>query len=122
RAGITAVEVDVDDVLVLLRRVLGVTDAAVRSPGEPARMLLQPGVVRRALDGEVQGDLQAMLAGGADQFAEILATAQLRVDGLVAALLAADRIGAAGIVRPGGERIVAALAMGVADGVDRREI
>lgn len=44
------------------------------------------------------------------------------MDRLVAALLAADRIRAAGVAGLGTQGIVAALAMGAADGVDRREI
>ncbi|KAI3480411.1 hypothetical protein L1887_57425 [Cichorium endivia] len=122
RHRIGGVEVDVDDVLVLLRRVFRIADAAVRAPGEPARMFLQPGVVLRALDGEVEGDLQAMLGGGGHQAAEVLAATQLRVDRVVAAVRAADGVGAAGIVRPGLQGIVAALAELAADGVDRREI
>ena len=34
----------------------------------------------------------------------------------------ADRVGAAGVVRPGRQRVVAALAVGAADRVDRREV
>jgi hypothetical protein len=40
----------------------------------------------------------------------------------MAALFATDRVRAAGIVRPGGQGIVAALAVAAADGVNRREI
>ena len=38
-----AIEVDIDDVFVLLRRVLGVLDGAVGPPVEPLRMFLDPG-------------------------------------------------------------------------------
>src|SRR5438045_1410238 len=50
------IEVDIDDVLVLLGRVLGVLDGAVWSALEPVGMLRQPWMVRGALDGEVQCD------------------------------------------------------------------
>src|SRR5215210_3922316 len=40
----------------------------------------------------------------------------------VAAGLVADRVGAAGVARLGCERVVAALAVGVADRVDRRHV
>ena len=38
RLGTLGVEIDIDDILVLLRRVLGVADRAVGAPGEPLRM------------------------------------------------------------------------------------
>src|SRR3546814_19539234 len=47
-----AVEVDVDAVLVLIRWILGDLDRAVRPPVDPLRMFPQPGLVRRAIDGE----------------------------------------------------------------------
>ncbi len=85
-------------------------------------MLLEPGVVLGALDGEVQSDLQAVLAGRGHQFAEIVQRAQLRVDGVVTTLLAADGIGAARVVRAGLQAVVRTLAMLAPDGVDRREV
>ena len=121
REGV-AVEMDVDDVLVLLRRVLGVLDRAVRPPVEPLRMLLDPRMVGGALDGEVDGDLQAVVAGGLDQPGEIVEAAELGMDGVVAAVGRADRIGAARVVRAGGQRVVLALAEGAADRMDRRKI
>ena len=48
--------------------------------------------------------------------------AELGVDGVVAALLAADRVRRAGVVGAGGERVVAALARLDADRVDGREV
>src|SRR5690606_29776061 len=44
------VEMDVDDVLVFLGRVLRKLDGAVRPPVEPLGMLLDPRVVPRTLD------------------------------------------------------------------------
>ena len=61
------VEVDVVDVLVLLRRVLRVLQRAVGAAVEPLRVLLQPRVVGRALDREVERDLAAELAAARDQ-------------------------------------------------------
>ena len=117
-----AVEMDVDDVLVFLRRVLGVFDGSVRPPVEPFRMLPDPRMVGRALDGEVDGDLQPVVARSRDQPGEILEIAELRMDGVVAALGRTDGIGAAGIGGAGRQGVVATLAVGGADGVDRREI
>src|SRR5205823_14477682 len=105
-----------------LGRVLGVADRAVGAVAEPLRMLFEPGMVERALDGEIERDLQAVFGGGGDQPAEILGRAERRVDRIVSAFDAADGIGAAGIVGPGLQCIVAALAVGRADGMDRREI
>ena len=56
--------VDVDDVLVLLGRVLGVLDRPVGPVLEPLRMLGQPRVVGRALDREVERDLEPELLRG----------------------------------------------------------
>ena len=58
---VLAVEVDVVDVLVALRRVLGVLQRPVRAAMEPLRVLLEPGVVGRALDREVERDLEPQL-------------------------------------------------------------
>ena len=54
------VEVDRVDVLVPLRRVLGELDRAVGPVAEPLGVLGDPGVVGRALEGEVQRDLEAV--------------------------------------------------------------
>ena len=63
------------------------------------RMLPQPGMIRRALDGEIERDLHAVRGRGVAQAAEILERAERRMDRVVPALAAADRVGAAGIVR-----------------------
>ena len=101
--GIGRIEIDVDDVLVLFRRIFRVFDRAVRAPVEPTRMLFEPWVVLGALDGEIQGDFQAVVGSSLDQPAEIIASAQLRVNSLVTALLTANGVGAARIIRAGGE-------------------
>ncbi|MNH02735.1 hypothetical protein D3C79_619800 [compost metagenome] len=120
--GLRRIEIDVDDVLVLFRRVFSVADGAVRAPAEPARVLLEPGVVLGALDGEIEGNFQAVFRRCGHQTAEVIAVAQLRVNGLVAAFRAADGIRAARVARLGLEGVVAALAMLHADGVDGREV
>ncbi len=80
------VEGDGVDVLVLLRRVLRVGDGAVGAVVEPLGVFLHPGVVRGALQREVQRHLQPQLAGLADEPGEVLQGAQIGVDGVVAAL------------------------------------
>src|SRR5581483_12430703 len=101
------VKIYVDDILVLLGRVLGVLDRAVRAAAEPVGMLLEPGMVGRALDGEVERDLEFMFARRCDQAAEILETAQRRMDGVVSTVRAADRVDTADVVGSGGQAVVA---------------
>ena len=116
------VEVDIDDVFVLLGRILGVADRAVGATAKPFGMLAEPGMVGRALDGEIERDLEAMLAGSRHQPAEVLRRAQRGMDRIVAAVAGADGVGAAGIVGRGLQGIVAALAIGRADRMDGREV
>src|ERR1700694_1449059 len=79
-------EVERNDVLVLLRRVLGVLDRAVGPVLEPLRVLARVRVVGRALERDVEGDVHTVLAGRPDQAVKILQRAELRIDGLVPAL------------------------------------
>ena len=122
RRQAAAVELDVDDVLVFLRRVLGVFDGAVGSPVEPFRVLLDPGMVGRAVDGEVDGDIEPVIARGRNQAGEILERAEFGMKGVMAAILRTDGIRAARIVRRRPQRVVAALAVGAADRVNWREV
>ena len=115
-------EVDRVDVLVLLRRVLGVADRAVGPPGEPLGVVAHPGVVGRALERVVEGHLEAELAGPGDERIQVLERPELGVHRLVPAGGRADGPGAAGIVRSRRQRVVPTLAVGDADGVDRREV
>ena len=116
------VEVDRVDVLVLLRRVLRVGDRAVGAHGEPLRVLLDPRVVGRALQREVQRDLHAEVAGARDERVEVVDRAQLGVDRVVAALGRADGPRRADVAGPGVHGVVAALAVHGADGVDRGQV
>ena len=52
-----------------------------------------------ALDREIERHLHAELGGGGDKAAEIVERAEIGMDRGVAALLGADRVGAAGIAR-----------------------
>ena len=117
-----AVEVDVDDVLVLLGRILGELDGAVRPPVEPLGMLHEPRMVARALNGEIEGELEAVAVGGLDQGGEVVPGAELRVERIVSALGRADGIGAARVAGRSRQAVVAALARGSADRMDRREV
>ena len=121
-AGRVVVEVDRVDVLVLLGRVLGVGDRAVGPGGEPLRVRLHPRVVGSRLEGEVERHLEAELAGPGDERVEVLERAEVGVDRVVAAVLGPDRPGRAGVVGSGGQRVVRALAVHLADRVDRRQV
>src|SRR5439155_11203517 len=85
-------------------------------------MLLQPWVVGRALDREVDADLDPQLLRLGDELLELFERAELRVDRVVAAELGADRPGAARVERTRFERVVLALAVRASDRVDRREV
>ncbi len=122
RLAVVGVEVDREDVLVALGRVLGVADRAVGAVPEPLRVLGHPGVVGAALQRVVESHLEARLARGGDEGVEVLHGPELGVDGRVAAVGRADRPRAAGVLGAGVEAVVRPLAMGEADRVDRREV
>src|SRR5207237_6488063 len=75
--------VEVDDVLVALGRVLGGLDGAVRPALEPLGVLADVRMVRRALESDVERDLDAKVLRRADEAAEVFEGAELRMDRLV---------------------------------------
>ena len=89
------VEIGIDDVLVFLGRVFSIPDRSVGAPAEPVGMLAQPWMVRRALNGEIERDLQPVVLRRGDQRAEVVERAELRMHRIVPALGTADRIGTA---------------------------
>ncbi len=115
-------EVDRVDVLVLLGRVLRVLDRPVRPLVEPLGVLAHPRVVGRALDGEVEGDLEARALRALHETTKAVQGAELGVHRGVAALRRADGPRAARIAGPGRERVVRALARGVTDRMDGRQV
>ena len=118
------VEVERVDVLVLLRRVLRVGDGAVGQGGEPLRMLGDPRVVGRALQGQVERDLQPVRrAAWRDERRGSRPRCPAR--GWIASWPpSAEPIahGEPTSSRPGHERVVAPLAVDPADRVDRRQV
>jgi hypothetical protein len=60
RAPFLTLEIQRIDVLVLLRRVLGVLDRPVRTMTEPFRVFANVGMIGRRLIGQVQGDFELM--------------------------------------------------------------
>ena len=81
-------EVDRVDVLVLLRRVLGVRDRAVGPVVEPLGVLADPGVIGRALERVVERDLHAEVAGRLHEGVEVVEGAELGVEGSIRAMAA----------------------------------
>ena len=73
---------------------------AVGADGEPLRVLPGPGVIWRGLEGDVERDLHAERFGAGDEGAKVVQRAQARLDGVVSALVAADAVGHAGVIRP----------------------
>src|SRR5262249_39601508 len=89
---------------------------------EPLGMLAEPRVVGRALNREVERDLEPELPRLLDERPEVVERAELRVDGVVSALLAADRPRAAGIAGQRVQDAVAALPCRGHDQMDGREV
>lgn len=79
-------------------------------------------MIRRALHGEIERELEAVFQAGRHQRAEVLDGAELGMQCIVPTLGRADRVGRAGLALGCDGGIVAALAAGAADRVDRREI
>ena len=79
-------------------------------------------MVGRALDREVERDLDPELFRVGDEGAELLLGAERRVDRVVPALLGADRPRAADVALRRGLGVVPALAVRVPDRVDRRQV
>ncbi len=85
-------------------------------------MGLDTGMIRRALKGDVHGDVQAQLLGFANQGSEVFQGAQLWQQILVAPFQGANGPGAADIARLRGQGVVAAFALFAANGVDGRKV
>ena len=97
------VEVQRIDVLVFLRRVFGVGNGSVRKFGEPLPVADCPGVIRCALQCQVEGDLQSTGARGRNERVEILDRAEIGMHGIVSACAASDRPGRADVAGLGGD-------------------
>ncbi len=110
------------DVLVLLGWVLGVLDRSIGAPAEPLGVFGHVGMIRCALECDVERELDAVLCRGCNQVTEILECAELRVDRLMPTLLRADGPGAARIIRIRSRGVVASLAEAAADGMNGRQI
>ena len=85
-------------------------------------MLREPRVVGRALDREVDADVDPELVRGVGQACEVVDRSEFGMDRVVAPGLVPDRPRRTGIAGRRTERIVGALAVGVPDRVDRRQV
>src|ERR1700722_11556163 len=79
-------------------------------------------MIRRTLNGEIESDLQAVLARRTDEPAEVLRCAEQGVDCIVTTFGGTDRIGTAEVIGRRDECIVAPLAVRLPDRMDRRKI
>ena len=84
------IEVDWVDVLVLLRWVLGIGNGAVGTSCEPLRVGLNPWVIRRSLQSQIHGNLEAEAVGLLYKGSEVLFITQVRVNCVVSAGRRAD--------------------------------
>ena len=126
-APVGIVEIQRIDILVFFRRVLGILDRAVGTLEKPLGMLVDIRVVGRAIDREVERDLQATLLDLGDEPVEILERAEFRRDIFVSTAVdsmatVADRVGHTGLAGLAGRGVVAPLAVRFADRMDRRKI
>src|SRR5262249_48128631 len=120
-ALVGGIEVDRVDVLVLLGRVLRVLDGTVRPAVKPFGVLLDPWMIRRSLNREVERDLQTKIVGGQDEAPEGFQRSKVRMDSRVPAGFCSDSPGTSDrIVSVGG--IAGALAVGLANRMNRRKV
>ncbi len=119
---VLGLEVERVDVLVFLRRVLGVLDRAVGALAEPGRVLADERVVGRDLERDVERDADATGTGRFDERVEVLDGAEVRMDRRVSAIRPADRPGHARVVGSGARHVVRPLAERRPDRVDRRQV
>src|SRR5262249_8097987 len=115
-------EVEGVDVLVALGRVFRVLDRSVRTLPEPFGMLVDPWMVRRALEGDVECHAEPALLRLGDEGVEVRELPEVGVHRGVSALGCADGPWTPRIARLGNQRVVAALAVRRADGMDGRQI
>src|SRR5438552_10424496 len=104
-------EIEWIDVLVLLGRVLGILDCAVRSSAKPFRMFFHVGMVRRTLVRQIQSNVDSMRLCYGDEMAEIFECPKAGMNRLVAAFRAAHSPWASRLSRRGLNGIVLSLAM-----------
>src|SRR5580704_2159142 len=122
RAPLRALEIQRIDILIFLWRILRILYGAVRTLAEPVHMLAHVGMIRRTLIGNIDCNLKALLFCRGHEVLEIRERAEVRENGLVAALRGSDRPRAANICRLRVRRIVLTFAKFTPDWMNGRKI
>src|SRR5215471_15336711 len=110
------------NVFILLRGILRVLHGAIRALPEPLRVLLHIGMIGGALKGNIERYLYAILLGFGEQAPKIVEAPELWMNGHMAARGRSNGPGAAWITGGSHGGIVLALAVELANRVNRREI
>src|SRR5262249_26229670 len=79
-------------------------------------------MVRRALDGKIKSELDAMGGTRLAQETKIVDGAERGMDGIVTTFVAANRVGTADVVGRDGQAVIFAFAIGRTDRMDRRQV
>ena len=121
------VEIQRIHILVFLRRVLGILDRAIGSLEKPLWMGVHIGMVGRAVDRKIKGDLHAALADFVNKPVEVLERSEFGRDILVSTAIHALLVVSDGIrhTRLAGfalERVVPPFAVAGSDGMNRWKI
>src|SRR5436853_1975948 len=85
-----SLEIERIDILIFLGRVFSVLNGAIRALAEPLRMFPGIRVIGRALERDIECDLESLLLGFGDQSLEVFDGAQLRMNRSVAAFLGSN--------------------------------
>src|SRR4029434_125777 len=99
RFPVCAVEVERVDVLILLRRVLGVVYRSVGAMLDPFGVLAAPRMIGRGLERDVERHLEAEVIGRGDEAIEVLDRPKSWLDCRMTAFLGSDRPRAPQIAR-----------------------
>src|SRR6266850_5287144 len=110
------------DVFILLGRIFGVLNSSIGPPPEPFRMFLYIRMIRRALIGQIQGNIDAHFFCDSYKPAKFIKRTQFRMNRLVSPLLRTDGPWASRLARRRFARVVFAFAVLVADGMNRRKV
>src|SRR6202035_3041482 len=108
-------------VFVFLRRIFGVTHRAVRAPVEPFGMIFDPRMVGRTLNGEIEREFEAASAVRIAQPPEVVERAELRMDRVVAAFAATDRVSAPYVAWLAAQAVVLPFAVCVSDWEEQQD-
>ncbi len=110
------------NILILLGRVLCILNRPIGALLEKFRMFGHPGMIRGALERNIEGNFHFQLPGALDQVGEVFQRTQGGMDRSVPTLGRADRPGAALISRGGFDGVVLALAKTFSDGRDGGQV